>query len=370
MGLFSHNDSNGHNLSGFWQLSQRFWLGGSPRVTGLMAVMISVVLAQLAVQFYLNLWNRHFFDALERRDGAELWTQTLMFLVLACTSISLAATSVWARMTGQRKWRESMTCAIIERWSRKNHNVPIDGTDHGAENPEYRLAEDVRVATDAPVDLILAFVSSVLTALTFFGVLWSVGGSIGVSVFGQHLDIPGYLVLGVIGYSSIMTALMLWFGRRMTSISEQRNQNEAEFRAAAEVMRGGRPAAEADERAWRLKLARRLQEVLKSWRDLCWQLVDMTLVSHGNFLFAPVAAYFLCFPKYLSGAMSLGEVTQSAAAFVTVQGAVNWLVDNYQRLADWRSSANRVAALLAAIDHMPDRAAVAASQPAQQPASS
>ena len=58
----------------------------------------------------------------------------------------------------------------------------------------------------------------------------------------------------------------------------------------------------------------------------------------------------LCVPKYLAGTMSLGEVTQSAAAFVTVQGAFNWLVDNYGRIADWRSSVNRVATLLLALD--------------------
>ncbi len=61
-------------------------------------------------------------------------------------------------------------------------------------------------------------------------------------------------------------------------------------------------------------------------------------------------AWILCVPKYLSGAMSLGELTQSAAAFVVVQGAFNWLADNYQRFADWRSSAHRVATLLLALD--------------------
>ena len=60
----------------------------------------------------------------------------------------------------------------------------------------------------------------------------------------------------------------------------------------------------------------------------------------------------LCAPKYLSGAMSLGELTQAAAAFVVVQGAFNWFVDNYQRLADWRSSAHRVATLLLALDEL------------------
>jgi len=50
--------------------------------------------------------------------------------------------------------------------------------------------------------------------------------------------------------------------------------------------------------------------------------------------------------------MSLGELTQAAAAFVVLQGAFNWLVDNYQRVADWRASAHRVATLLIAIDEL------------------
>ena len=42
--------------------------------------------------------------------------------------------------------------------------------------------------------------------------------------------------------------------------------------------------------------------------------------------------------------------TQAAAAFTTVQGALNWFVDNFQRMADWKSSVNRVAILLLALD--------------------
>jgi len=50
--------------------------------------------------------------------------------------------------------------------------------------------------------------------------------------------------------------------------------------------------------------------------------------------------------------MTLGELTQAAVAFVTVQGAFNWLVDNYQRSADWISSVNRVATFLLALDEV------------------
>jgi ABC-type uncharacterized transport system fused permease/ATPase subunit len=78
----------------------------------------------------------------------------------------------------------------------------------------------------------------------------------------------------------------------------------------------------------------------------------MTLVSQGNILLAPVVALVLCAPKYLADTMTLGELVQAAAAFATVQTAFNWLVDNYQRVADWQSSVNRVASLLLAIDEL------------------
>jgi putative ATP-binding cassette transporter len=77
-----------------------------------------------------------------------------------------------------------------------------------------------------------------------------------------------------------------------------------------------------------------------------------TLVSHGNTLAAPVIAWVLCAPKYLTGTMSLGEVAQSVAAFVMVQSSLNWLVDNYPGLAECLSSVNRVAALLVALDEL------------------
>lgn len=52
------------------------------------------------------------------------------------------------------------------------------------------------------------------------------------------------------------------------------------------------------------------------------------------------------------GYITLGEVTQAAVAFVAVQGAFNWLVDNYPRLAEWMSSAYRVGVLFDSFDRL------------------
>ena len=53
-----------------------------------------------------------------------------------------------------------------------------------------------------------------------------------------------------------------------------------------------------------------------------------------------------------AGAMTLGEVMQAVSAFMIVQAALSWLVENYPRLADWTASASRVASLLVSLDRL------------------
>lgn len=54
---------------------------------------------QLLVQYWLNFWNCDFFDAIERKDAADLWAQALRFVPLAATNLALSIVSVWGRMT-------------------------------------------------------------------------------------------------------------------------------------------------------------------------------------------------------------------------------------------------------------------------------
>ena len=157
-----------------------------------------------------------------------------------------------------------------------------------------------------------------------------------------------YFNIPIYGYG-----VMLVIGRNLPSVIQMQSQSEAEFLAAANEIRqsGSHPASDRDLKrqsaAWDA-----LSQVLLRWRQLLWQLMGTTFVSQTDLLFAPVFGWFLCVPKYLAGSMTLGELTQASAAFVTVQVAFNWLVDNYQRLSDWRSAADRVAVLLLALDRV------------------
>lgn len=321
-----------------------------PLTLGLLAIAV----AQLTVQYRLNYWNRDFFNALQERNANGLWSQAAIFVPLACLSVGLSVTSVWTRMTTQRKWRQWLTTNILHTWLAQEHYRRLEAMTGEYKNAEYRISFDTRTATDAPVDLALGFVNSVLTACVFIGVLWSVGGSLTVVLGGTEMTVPGYLVAGVVIYALIFTSVMMAIGRKLPTIIQMENQAEAELLAAANQIResGSRANAAADEIAEGQFAWDALRQVLARWRQLCWQLMGTTMVSQTDLLFAPVCAWVLCAPKYLAGTMTLGELTQASAAFVTVQVAFNWLVDNYQRLSDWRSAVSRVAALMWALDEV------------------
>ncbi len=347
------NESDRERLVRFWSSASGFWRGRSALASWpLTLVLFAFAVSQLAVQYRLNYWNRDFFNALELRDGARLWRQAIIFVPLACLSVGLSVSAVWARMTTQRKWREWLTTTILGTWLTQERYRRLESVVGEYKNAEYRISLDTRTATDAPVDLAFGFVNSALTSFVFIGVLWSVGGSFTFALGWLKVTVPGYLVVGVGIYALVFSAAMMAIGRNLPSVIQTETQAEAELLAAANQIReSGRQAAATAQQAERQNLTwEALRQVLARWRQLCWQLMGTTMVSQTDLLFAPVFAWLLCAPKYLAGTMTLGELTQASAAFVTVQVAFNWLVDNYQRLSDWRSAAGRVATLLQGLD--------------------
>jgi vitamin B12/bleomycin/antimicrobial peptide transport system ATP-binding/permease protein len=318
--------------------------------------LVVLAVAQLATQYRLNYWNRDFFNALEQRNAAQLWEQALIFAPLGCLSIAFSVASVWGRMTTQRRWREWLTKHLLGLWLSAGRYRRLKFVTGEYQNAEYRICVDARIATDAPVDLALGLVVAILTAAVFLQVLWGVGGSLAIAVGDWHVTIPGYLVLGVGLYALFFTSATMWIGRRLPVVIQSENQAEAEMLAAATRIR---ESGEGTGLALREPVALSpvgpaLRQVLDRWRQLCHQLMRTTMVSQTDVLLAPVFAWVLCAPKYLAGDMTLGELTQAAAAFVTVQTAFNWLVDNFQRFSDWRAASNRVAGLLLALDQVQD----------------
>ncbi len=334
------------SAKGFWKSDgdRRSWI--------LSASLILFILLTLGAQYGINLWNRYIFDALEKKDSATVLHLSAIFLPLAVTTVIFGVVNVYVRMSLQRRWRAWMTDNILTRWLSNGHYYQLNLISGDHENPEYRIAEDMRIATDAPVDFVHGLLTASLSAITFIAVLWTLGGALTVTVGGVTLNIPGFLVIAAILYALIASGLMLRVGRRFVSVSESKNRAEADFRyQLTRVRENGESIAllggEDEERAG---VNRSFVGVLVQWRDLCKQFMATSTVSQASSVIAPVIPIILAAPKYLSGDLTLGQLMQAASAFSIVQGAFGWLVDNYPRLADWNASARRVASLMVSLD--------------------
>jgi vitamin B12/bleomycin/antimicrobial peptide transport system ATP-binding/permease protein len=335
----------------YWRTARGFWGGQARKVAWLLTgSLLVIVFAQLYVQYRINLWNRDIFNAIEKRDASIVFAQALIFIPLALASIGLAVGAVYARMRAQRRWRAWLNDELVDCWLHKGQYYQLNFVAGDHENPEGRIAEDARVATDAPIDFAVGILSAVLTAALFIGVLAGVGGSLQL---GEHV-IPSYLVIAVVLYALTTSSAMILIARSFVPVSERRNQAEAEYRYARTRLRenGESIALLGGEEEEREGLRQKLRNVIGAWAKLGGQYMRTTLVSNGNYVLAPVIPIILCAPKYLAGAMKLGDVMQAAAAFVQVQASFNWLVDNYPRLADWAASARRVASFLVSLDRL------------------
>jgi len=341
-------------------LLRRFWISGRgywgrhgdklgwPLTIGLL-ILIGI---NVGFQYGINVWNRAIFDAIEKRDAHTVYFLSAVFVPLVIGSMSLVVAQVYLRMTMQRRWRSWLTTSVIARWlaSGRYYQLNLVKGDH--QNPEARLSEDLRVATESPVDFVAGVISAFLSASTFIVVLWTIGGALSFPFGGSTVTVPGFLVITAVLYAAITSTSMFLIGRDFVQLSEKKNQAEAEFRYVLTRVRenGESIALLGGEDEERSGIDKTFAGVLKQWALLTGQHMRTAVVSQGSSLFAPVVPVLLCAPKFLEGSMTLGQVMQAASAFAIVQGAFGWLVDNYPRLADWNASARRIASLMMSLD--------------------
>ncbi len=340
-------------LTRFWISARGFWGTGGDQLAWVFSIgLVILIVTNVGFQYGINVWNRAIFDAIEKRDSATVFYLTAVFFPLAIGSVVLGVAQVFARMGIQRRWRAWLTNSVVSRWltSGRYYQLNLVGGDH--QNPEYRIAEDLRIATDSPVDFAAGVTSAFLSATTFIVVLWTIGGALTVTVAGSAITIPGFLVIAAVLYAAIASGSIMTIGRRFVQISEAKNQAEAEYRYVLTRVRenGESIALLGGEQEERDGIDRTFSNVLRQWARLAGQHMRTTLVSQGSSLIAPVVPLLLCAPKFLEGSMTLGQVMQAASAFTIVQTAFGWLVDNYPRLADWNAGARRIASLMMSLD--------------------
>ena len=330
-----------------------FWRGATAWQAWLLTLgLIGAVLLSIGGNVGVSLWNRWFFDALENKDAATAGYALVAFIGLAACMTAVSVCIVLARETIQVYWRQWLTGKLMDSWLARQRFYRLIVRGPEITNPEYRIAEDVRWATEPLIDFLIGLVTAVISIVTFVGILWSVGGSITLPASAGGITIPAYLVIAAILHGAIVTAFILVVGRSLPRRMAERNEAEAYFRFSLTRLRENAEdvALARGVAGERRQLGIAFQSVVARWLAVVRKDGQITWILTGNGVLLPVVPLLLAAPKYLTGELSLGAVMQLATAYIPVQAAIAWGVENFRPISNWHASARRVVELIDAID--------------------
>ena len=329
----------------FFRIALRYWRGRTRwQAWALTAAVLIFIAAQTSAAVGINRWNRWFFDALEKRDVDAVWATTgwLPFL-LAASALSVSGLVV-SRMLLQVRWRENLTRRLAGWWIADQRYYRLGFLTRTMTAPEYRVAEDVRLAIEPLVELAIGLITAFVTAATFAAILWQVAGSTAFSLGGTTIVIPSYMAVAAVVYATIASLGAYVAGGPLVARVAHKNEMEAQFRAEMTRLRENAESialikGDADERS---SVGENYGRVVAAWLRIVRQQGVIALVLNTNGALFPIVPLLLIAPHYLAGGVTLGAVVQVVAAFSAVQAALIWFVDNFVRLAEWFASVTRV----------------------------
>ncbi|MBX9799422.1 MAG: ABC transporter ATP-binding protein/permease [Burkholderiaceae bacterium] len=335
-----------------WQLIKPYWVSEEKwKARGLLFVIVALALAAVYLEVLFNTWNREFYNALETKNYKVFTEQLWRFSYLAFTFIAVAIYRIYLTQSLQMRWRMWLTRQYMDRWLQHQAYYRIEQTGT-ADNPDQRIAEDLNLLTSATLSLSLGLLSSVVTLISFIGILWSVSGPISFMLASQEITIPGYMVWFAIAYAGVGSLVVGWVGWPLVSKNYFRQRFEADFRFGLIRVRENAEAVALyrGETEEAVQLNGRFQRIRDNWWGIMRTTKSLNLVSTFYSQFANIFPFLMAAPRYFSGAITLGGLMQISSAFGQVQGALSWFISAFSDLAEWKASVNRLAGFHAAVD--------------------
>ena len=332
-------------LGKVWALARPYWSSEERwRARGLLAAVIALTLGLVYMAVLFNRWNREFYNSLEQKNFADFKDLLLYFSFLAAVYIAAAVFKLYLTQMLVMRWRVWLTRQYLGEWLDKQVYYRLELKKYGTDNPDQRIAEDLRLFTDGTLGLALGLLTSVVTLVSFIAILWNVSGPLSFTLSGTQVTIPGYMVWVAIVYALAASVLAHLIGRPLIGLNFQKEQREADFRFNLVRLRENAEgiALYHGEASERHGLLARFELIRRNW----WALMDytkrLTYFTAGYTQIAIVFPFMVASPRFFSGAITLGGLTQIADAFGQVQDALSWFVNTYGSLAGWKASVDRL----------------------------
>ncbi|MGO2333679.1 ABC transporter ATP-binding protein/permease [Providencia sp.] len=333
-------------LKQFFYLVKPFW-GQRAALFCWILLFASLGLTLTSVWFNvkMNAWNGDFYNSLQKLDGQALYGLLQYFVILVSGLIFVVVMGNYLKQMLVIRWRKGMTELILGRWlSPNSKHYMLRLTSQEPDNPDQRIAEDIRLLVESTLNLLVTFLHSMLTLVSFAAILWTLSGSLTFSFSGSDWTIPGYMFWACIIYTIIGIALTQWIGFPLRRLHMDKQRREADYRSSLINCRqhGDAIAGQRGENQDRKELMGRFSEIIGNWNRLISCERNLSFYTVGYQQVTALAPVLLALPKFLAGEIMLGGLMQLRQAFSSVATSLGWFIFAYKEIAAWQATVSRL----------------------------
>jgi len=336
-----------------WRLTRMYWTSpDAPFGAFLLLGAIAFELATVHASVLIADAERQIFDALGDRDTTAFFAAMGVFLSVIGGFVVASTLRIYIRARLEIRWRERVTAGFVDQWMGPEAYCQAELHPTGLDNPDQRIAEDIRTYVASALGLSLSLLSAAATLYSFGWLLWRMSANWPIQVGGIELWVPGLMLWVAIVYALLATFITHLIGRPLIPINFDRLRFEADFRYGLVHFRDNvEPVALARGQQFERRTARgRFGHVIDNWLELIRAQAELTLFTTGIGQANGLIPVLIGAPAYFARHLTLGSLAQTRIAYGQLSAALAWFVNAYQEIAQWRASIARLSSFLDAMD--------------------
>ena len=321
----------------FWLISKAFFASERRRkARGFLIALLVLALAVGAVQLLMSYAGRDFMTAITNKNPAAYWKAFGWYLGTFALAIPIGVYYRWVEERLALLWREWLAQHLVKRYFNNRAYFRLRGSE-SVDNPDQRISEDVRNFTVSSLSFLLIALNSLITLLTFIGVLWLISGT---------------LVALLVVYALAGTGISILIGRKLVRLHYHQYEKEANFRYALVRVRDNAEsiAFYRGEKREHLDLFNRLTTAVANMRLIIICNRNLAFFTNSYNYLALVLPVAIVAPMYMRGQVEFGVVTQAAGAFATVLTALSLIITQFGGLSAYLAGVQRLGSLWDQLD--------------------
>jgi len=150
-------------LSEAWRIARPYWFSEEKwSGLGLLALVLVLNLATVGLDVRFNYWRNDFYNTFQNYDQSgflfQIWTFFWLAMIFIAVGVSLDFFTRWLQI----RWRRWLTNYYLHRWlsHRAYYRLQLTGD---TDNPDQRIAEDVRLYIENTFDLTFTLIRRVVS---------------------------------------------------------------------------------------------------------------------------------------------------------------------------------------------------------------